>query len=164
MWVFRTASSKHTWWLRHHTHCRPTTTFYKKKFQSPLHDSFLRYNIWNGRHRIQLQYVKTNCKFGKNEIYFSINHQPLNYCLMSKIRITNNYKTVLKYCQNEFVVYNNVFFNPHELVVIPLRFFQDNWQTTAQEICYISQHFDRTGFQKNLYIVRFYFFFYFIRL
>lgn len=91
---------------------------------------------------------------------FCINHQPLNYCLMSKIRITNNYKTVLKYCQNEFVVYINfIFFNPHELVVIPLRFFQDNWQTTAQEICYISQHFDRTGFQKNLYIVRFYFFF-----
>lgn len=104
MWVFRTASSKHTWWLRHHTHCRPTTTFYKKKFQSPLHDTFLRYNIWNGRHRIQLQYVKTNCKFGNNEIYFF--HQPSTpYYLMSKIRITKNHKTVLKYCQNEFVVY-----------------------------------------------------------
>lgn len=45
---------------------------------------------FNGRHRIQLQYVKTNCKFGNNEIYFfldiyvfvihvsvSENHQPL---------------------------------------------------------------------------------------
>lgn len=103
--------------------------------------------------------LKQIVNLAKMKFIFSINHQPLNYCLMSKIRITNNYKTVLKYCQNEFVVYINfIFFNPHELVVIPLRFFQDNWQTTAQEICYISQHFDRTGFQKNLYIVRFYFF------
>lgn len=60
---------------------------------------------------------KTNCKFGNNEIYFFLDiyvfghpclclRKPSTlYCLMSKIRITKNYKTVLKYSQNEFVVY-----------------------------------------------------------
>lgn len=49
--------------------------------------------------------LKQIVNLAKMKFIFSINHQPLNYCLLSKIRITNNYKTVLKYCQNEFVVY-----------------------------------------------------------